>query len=148
MLKTTPSDRQHQPKEEPRGMQSSFQSRVQSLCNVIREMGNPLLNQSGNLLLLDTQYIMDATFMKTVRTVKELSQKQFQKFRTTRLNEQKNVGTFRCYKRNKKQLFRSRPASEKITKDTIKITSIKINCSLFGTSTSHVKLASILSQDN
>lgn len=66
-------------------MQSSFQSQVQSLCNVIREMGNPLLNQSGNLLLLDTQYIMDATIMKTVRTVKELSKKQFQKFRSTRL---------------------------------------------------------------
>ena len=133
-------------------MQSSFQSQVQSLCNVIREMSiNSLLDQSGNLLLLDvldTRYIMDATIVKTVRTVKELSKKQFQEFRTTRLNEPKNVDACRSYKRSKMQLFSSRPASGNTTKDTIKITSIKINCSLFRPSTSHVKLASTISQDN
>ena len=72
-LKPTADDRQHQPKEEPRGVQSSFQSQVQSLCNVIREKGNPSLHQIGNFLLLDTRDIMDATIVKTVRTVKELS---------------------------------------------------------------------------
>ena len=74
--------------EEPRGVQSSFQSHVQSLCNVIREKGNPSLYQIGNFLLLDTRDIMDATIVKTVRTVKELSNKQFQEFCTTKLNEQ------------------------------------------------------------
>ena len=75
--------------EEPRGVQSSFQSQVQSLCNVIREKGNPSLDQIGNFLLLDTRDIIDATIVKTVRTVKALSNKKFQEFCTTKLNEQK-----------------------------------------------------------
>ena len=87
-LKPTADDRQHQSKEEPRGVQSSFQSQVQSLCNVIREKGNPSLDQIGNFLLLDTRDIMDATIVKRVRTVKELSNKQFQEFYTTKLIEQ------------------------------------------------------------
>ena len=83
-LKPTADDRQHQPKEEPRGVQSQ----IQSLCNVIREKGNPSLDQIGNFLLLDTRDIMDAIIVKTVRTVKELSNEQFQEFCTTKLNEQ------------------------------------------------------------
>ena len=61
---------------------------VQSFCNVIREKGNPSLYQIRNFLLLDTRDIMDATIVKTVRTVKELSNKQFQEFCTTKLNQQ------------------------------------------------------------
>lgn len=69
-------------------MQSSSQSQVQYLCNIIREKGNPFLDQIGNFVLLDTRDIMDATIVETVRTVKELSNKQFQEFYTTKLNEQ------------------------------------------------------------
>lgn len=69
-------------------MQSSSQSQVQYLCNVIKEKGNPFLDQIGNFVLLDTRDIMDATIVETVRTVKELSNKQFQEFYTTKLNEQ------------------------------------------------------------
>ena len=47
------------------------------------------LDQIGNFLLLDTRDIIDATIVKTVRTVKALSNKQFQEFCTTKLNEQK-----------------------------------------------------------
>ena len=92
-----------------RGVQSTFQSEVQSLSNVISEMGNPFLDQSGDLLILDTRDIMDATVVKSVRTVDELGQKQFQEFCIARLDEKKNL-VFDVIKRNKIQPFSSPPA--------------------------------------
>ena len=62
LLKSTSDDRKHRHHEETRGVQSTFQTEVQSLSNVISEMGNPFLDQSGDLLILDTRDIMDATW--------------------------------------------------------------------------------------
>ena len=87
LLKSTSDDRKHQHHKETRGVQSTFQSEVQSLFNVISEMGNLFLDQSKDLLILDMRDIMDATVVKSVRTVEELGQKQFQEFCTTRLDE-------------------------------------------------------------
>ena len=41
LLKSMSDDRKHRHHEETRGVQSTFQSQVQSLSNVISEMGNP-----------------------------------------------------------------------------------------------------------
>ena len=41
LLKSISDDRKHRHHEETRGVQSTFQSQVQSLSNVISEMGNP-----------------------------------------------------------------------------------------------------------
>ena len=130
LLKSTSDDRKHRHHEETRGVQSTFQSEVQSLSNVISEMGNPFLDQSGDLPILDTRDIMDATVVKSVRTVEELGQKQFQEFCTTRLDERK-ISLFDVIKRNKIQLFSSPPAPKEATKDKMKIASLKSNCSLF-----------------
>ena len=73
---------------------------------------------------------MDATVVKSVRTVEELGQKQFQEFCTTRLDERK-ISLFDVIKRNKIQLFSSPPAPKETTKDKMKIASLKSNCSLF-----------------
>ena len=116
--------------EETRRVQSTFQGEVQSLSNVISEMGNPFLDQSGDLLILDTRDIMDATVVKSVRTVEELGQRQFQEFCTTRLDERK-ISLFDVIRRNKIQLFSSPPAPKETTKDKMKIASLKSNCSLF-----------------
>ena len=68
LLKSISDDRKHRHHEETRGVQSTFQSEVQSLSNVISEMGNPFLDQSGDLLILDTRDIINATVVKSVRT--------------------------------------------------------------------------------
>ena len=125
LLKSTSDDRKHRHHEETRGVQSTFQSEVLSLSNVISEMGNPFLDQSGDLLILDTRDIMDATVVKSVK-----SQKQFQEFCTIRLDERK-ISLFDVIKRNKIQLFSSPPAPKETTKDNMKIASLKSNCSLF-----------------
>jgi len=50
---------------------------VQSL-NAIEEMGNLFLEQSEDLLVLDTRDIMYSSVADTVRTVEEIGKQQYQ----------------------------------------------------------------------
>ena len=56
-----------------------------SLVTVIDDMGNPFLEESHDLLVLDTKTIMDASEVKTVRKIKSLGLEQCKKFVEERL---------------------------------------------------------------
>ena len=60
-------------------MQSAFLKDVQSLTLVLQDMGNPFLEESNYLLVLDTKYIME-TVAGTVRKVETIGQEQYSKF--------------------------------------------------------------------
>ena len=49
----------HRHHEKHLGVQTSFLKEVKSLVAVIEEIGNPFLEQTQNLLALDTRYILD-----------------------------------------------------------------------------------------
>ena len=52
-------------------MQSAFLKDVQSLTVVMQDMGNPFLEESNDVLVLDTKYIMESvpgTVMKVIST--------------------------------------------------------------------------------
>ena len=88
-------------------MQSAFLKDVQPLTLVLQDMGNPFLEESNDLLVLDTKYIMESE-AGTVRKVETNGQEQYSTFVDERLSK--------CVKpvsdplsKNKLPLF-SRPA--------------------------------------
>ena len=97
--------------EQLRGVPITFQKQVKSLCNTTEEMGNPFLEQSGYLLVLDTRDIMDTRVVETVRTIEKVGKEQYQEFAAKKLEERKTP-LFDPIKRNKLPLFGSPPLSK------------------------------------
>ena len=54
-------------------VQSAFLKDVQSLTLVLQDMGNPFLEESNDLLVLDTKYIMESV-AGTVKKVETIGQ--------------------------------------------------------------------------
>ena len=48
-----------------------------SLVQVIRDLGNPFIDDSDELVSLDTRVVLDESVVKTVRTVTTLGKEQF-----------------------------------------------------------------------
>ena len=53
---------------------------VRALIAVFHEMGNPFLENTQNLLVLDTRDIMETPVAKTVRKIESLGEEQYTKF--------------------------------------------------------------------
>ena len=93
-------------------------------------MGNPFLEESKDLLVLDTRDIVDTSVAETVRKIKERGKTQFKAFVADRLEKQ-TVSLFEPIKRNNLALFSSPPPSKAKSSDKMQIASLKSNCSLF-----------------
>ena len=50
-------------------------------------MGNPFLEQSGDLLVLDSKDIMDAAVVETVKKMKSVGEEQYKHFKEERLEK-------------------------------------------------------------
>ena len=66
--------------EEGLSMQKSFKEQAASLIQVINELGNPFLEDGNELLVLDTQNVMDESVVNTVRTVESLGKDQYARY--------------------------------------------------------------------
>ena len=80
---------QTQHHEEEKSTQLSFTKDVKSLISVIDDMGNPFTDESGDLLVLETKDLADASVVKTVEEIETLGQEQFETFVKERLSEEK-----------------------------------------------------------
>ena len=116
--------------EQMSGVQATFQKQVKALCTTFVEMGNPFLEESEDLLVLDTRDIVDTSVAETVRKIEELGKTQFKAFVADRLEKQ-TVSLFEPIKRNNLALFSSPPPSKAKSSDKMQIASLKSNCSLF-----------------
>ena len=67
------------------GVQAAFMKDVRTLIAVFQEMGNPFLENTQDLLVLDTRDIMDTPAAETVRMIESLSEEQYTKFLEERL---------------------------------------------------------------
>ena len=65
--------------EQQPGVQSAFLKDVQSLTVVLQDMGNPFLEESNDLIVLDTKDIMESLAV-TARKVETIGQDQHSKF--------------------------------------------------------------------
>ena len=72
--------------EQQPGVQSAFLKDVQSLTLVLQDMGNTFLEESNDLLVLDTKDIMESV-AGTVRKVETIGQEQYSKFVDERLSK-------------------------------------------------------------
>ena len=72
------------PHDQHSGVQAAFHQ-VRTLATVTEEMGNPFLEDSQDLLVIDTRDVMDVAVADTVRKVKSLGEEQYKKFVEERL---------------------------------------------------------------
>ena len=91
----------------------SFSKDVKSLILVNYDMGKLFTDESGDLLVLDTKDLADASVVKMVEEVETLGQDQFETFVRERLSEEKTKNMHDPIKKNKLPLFRgSEPSKE------------------------------------
>ena len=99
------------------------------MVEVIEEMGNPFVEESKDLLRLDTRDIIDPAVADYLGQVEEIGQKQYEVFMTNRLIEQ-SVPLSEPIKKNKLLMFSRLPPREK-SKASLQVTSLRNDVALF-----------------
>ena len=121
------SDHRHH--EQTKSMQMTFFNQVKALSNVIEDMGNPFIDESDDLLVLDTRDLADPSVVNTMRNLKKTGQEQYDTFVTERLVTQTRPVNDPI-KRNNFPLF-SRPPIREKSRAKHQLSSLKSDCSLF-----------------
>ena len=99
------------------------------LSDTIEDMGNPFHDHLGDLLVLDSQNIVDASVSETVKIIEQTGKDQYNTFVAERLEKKEKILT--CpIKQNKFPHF-SRQTPKQISKDKQQIGYLKQDCSLF-----------------
>ena len=69
----------YSPHEEGFSSQKAFKQQVLALVQVIKEMGNPFLESSPELLALDSRDVVDQSVVDSVRSIETIGKDQFNK---------------------------------------------------------------------
>ena len=101
---TSEGPNSHRHHEESSSAQLAFANDVQSLIQVIDDLGNPFEEKSSDLLVLHTKEIADPSVIKTVRLAKTIGKRQFELFTNDRIVERTRA-IEEPLKRNKLSLF-------------------------------------------
>ena len=99
------------------------------ITSVIEEMGNPIAENSKDLLVLDSRDLVDPAVIDTLRQIKSLGQEQYDTYVNERLVNQTKPITDPI-KRNNLPLFSRPPVREK-SRAQLQLSSLKNDCSLF-----------------
>ena len=91
--------------EQNHAFQTTFSQDVKSLVATIQATGNPFVEDSGELLTLDTKIIMSKEVIKTIYTVEEIGQTQYRNFLKERLTATTNTPLSVIISKNKLNLF-------------------------------------------
>jgi len=122
-------DTGHRHHDQQPGVQAAFLKKVKTLVTVLEEMGNPFLEPSADLLVINTRDIMDTQVAETVRMIEKLGEEQYTKFVTERL-EKCTTPVTQTIPKNKLPLF-SRPPLKIKSKQKTQLAAIKSDCALF-----------------
>ena len=109
--------------EEAKGVQHAFVKEVKSLRATIEEMGNPFMESSKDLLVLDTHDIVDSSVTGTIKNIVKNSKRQYEEFVTKHLVK-RNKSLFDPVQTNKKFLFSCRP-SKTVSRQKMQIATLK-----------------------
>ena len=71
--------------EQTKAFQVKFVDQVKAMVNVIEEMGNPFVEESNDVLRLQTRDIMDQSVVEFIGHAEQLAQEQYKSFVTDRL---------------------------------------------------------------
>ena len=115
--------------EETPSVHNTFARAVRSLVAAIEELGNPLEEDSQDLLVLDTKEIADPAVIETVRNAKQIGQDQFEAFsKECIVDRTKSIEE--AIHRNKLPLFATK-REPKIPKGNQQVKSLKNDVALF-----------------
>ena len=110
-------------------IQSAFRKDVKALVTTMEERGNPFLEESEDLVVLDSKEILPQDAVTRFRKAEATGKKQYNTFVDERLKQQKK-SIFDPIERNKLTVF-SCPVSKGTSADKQKLISVKSDCSLF-----------------
>ena len=85
--------------------QNKFAKDVNALVETFEELGNPFLEDNGDLVTLDTKKIMSKEVIQTVNTIEENGKKQYNKFVSERLHATQNIPLSDTISKNNYPLF-------------------------------------------
>ena len=85
--------------------QKKFAKDVKALVDTFEEMGNPFLEDNGDLLTLDTKIIMSKEVIQTINTIEKNGQKQYNSFLSERLSAPQNKSLSKTITKNNYPLF-------------------------------------------
>ena len=123
-------DLNHCHHEQHLGVQAAFMKDVRSLTAVFEEMRNPFLEESQDLMVLDTRDIMNTSVVETMRKAEMLGEKQYNMFLGERLpNSMKPIKE--SLPKNKLALFSCTLVKRLASKQKLLVTALKNDCSLF-----------------
>ena len=115
--------------EQKRHIQAAFAQDVKSLVEAFEEMGNPFLEDSEDLLVLDSRNIVDASVRDAIQKIEQLGINQYEVYVKERLVKQTKA-IADPIKRNNLHLFSRPPVHQKSSKQ-LQLSSLKNDCSLF-----------------
>ena len=115
--------------EQSNATQSRFMKDVKSLTEAFDNMSNPFIDDSGDVLNIDTKEIMNGGVVTTINSIEAIGEKQYKEFVETSL-EKKNISLFETVKKNKLSLFSTPPVKE-TSRQKLQITLLKKDCALF-----------------
>ena len=126
-LKSSTSKRHH---EQNPSTQNKFSIDVKALVATFEEMGNPFLENNGDLLTLDTKIIMSKEVIETIKTIEKNGQKQYKTFLSERLTAISNIPLSNTISKNSYPLFSTAPFKQP-SKMKQQIKYLETNCKLF-----------------
>ena len=115
--------------EDSPAVQCNFIKDVRSVCAELESKGNPFLEDSKDILNVDTKEIMGNDLVNTVKNVKAIGEQQYQELVENPL-EKRTVSLFETIKKNKLALFRT-PKTKETSKRKMQLNSIKQDCAMF-----------------
>ena len=115
--------------EEGLSLQKSFKQEVMNLSETIREMGNPFLNETEELLTLDSHDVLNQSVVGTVRKIEALGKQQYNDyFKSVLVDCEKSIHD--PIKKNSLRLFKC-PIPKGKGKQADKIERLKTEVNLF-----------------
>ena len=126
-IESQTSKRHH---EQNPNTQKTFAKDVNALVDTFEEMGNPFLENNGDLLTLDTKIIMSKEVIQTVNTIEKKGQQQYDTFLSERITGDPNNSLSDTIKKNNYPLF-SKVSVKQPSKMKQQVKYLESNCKLF-----------------
>ena len=121
--------RNYQNHETGQASQRTFQRQVKRLSDVIRNMGNPFLDDFPELVTLDSRDCMDAPVAETIQSLEDVGKKQYTEYWKTVIVE-RTRSIHDPIKKNNLPVFK-KPHTRSTSKQGKKISVLQNNVALF-----------------
>lgn len=95
--------------EQTEAAQKAFFEKVKRLTSVMREMGNPFMEESDDLLVLDTKDIVDVSSAELIAVHHQQGKEQFKSFVTDLQNLDSPCSFYKPIKKNMVTFFKHKP---------------------------------------